>query len=147
MIPGPTNVYSQHGKSRENPEAVSGGKPRAGKGVVCLLSWHGSQFWVCITFCKVRHSDSVTKPDYYFFQPTVNRRILWHRKLSLVISGHSRGSSSLQRQHEHMLHCPSGEQLIFSDTGEIFHLCHQLPWWFFRINCQEIQCWHCSMRP
>ena len=22
--------------------------------------------WVCITFCKVRHCDSVTKPDYYY---------------------------------------------------------------------------------
>ena len=27
-----------------------------------LLTWHGSHFWVCITFCKVRHDDSVTKP-------------------------------------------------------------------------------------
>ena len=45
-------------------EAVSGGKPPAGKGVVGLLSWHGSHFWVCITICKVRHGDSVTKPDY-----------------------------------------------------------------------------------
>ena len=41
-------------------EAVSDGKPPAGKGVVGLLSWHGSHFWVCITFCKVRHGDSVT---------------------------------------------------------------------------------------
>ena len=48
-------------------EAVSGGKPPAGKGVVGLLSWHGSHFWVCITFCKVRHGDSVTKPDYYYY--------------------------------------------------------------------------------
>ena len=46
-------------------EAVSGGKPPARKGVDSL-SWHGLYFWVCITFCKVRHSDSVTKPDYYF---------------------------------------------------------------------------------
>ena len=22
--------------------------------------WHGSHFWVCITFCRVRHGDSVT---------------------------------------------------------------------------------------
>ena len=48
-------------------EAVSGGKPLAEKGVVGLLSWHGSHFWVCITFCKVRHGDSVTKPDYYYY--------------------------------------------------------------------------------
>ena len=41
--------------------------PPAGKGVVGLLSWHGSHFWVCITFCKVRHGDSVTKPDYYYY--------------------------------------------------------------------------------
>ena len=47
--------------------AVSGGKPSAGKGVVGLLSWHGSHFWVCITFCKVRHGDSVIKPDYYYY--------------------------------------------------------------------------------
>ena len=47
--------------------AVSGGKPPAGKGVVGLLSWHGSHFWVCITFCKVRHNDSVTTPDYYYY--------------------------------------------------------------------------------
>ena len=42
-------------------------KALAGKGVVGLLSWHGSHFWVCITFCKVRHGDSVTKPDYYYY--------------------------------------------------------------------------------
>ena len=34
---------------------------------VGLLSSHGSHFWVCITFCKVRHGDSVTKPDYYYY--------------------------------------------------------------------------------
>ena len=32
-----------------------------------LLSWRGSHFWVCITFCKMRHGDSVTKPDYYYY--------------------------------------------------------------------------------
>ena len=48
-------------------EAVSGGKPPVIKGVVGLLSWHGSHFWVCITFCKVRHGDSVTKPDYNYY--------------------------------------------------------------------------------
>ena len=32
-----------------------------------MLSWHGSHFWVCITFCRVRHGDSVTKPDYYYY--------------------------------------------------------------------------------
>ena len=32
-----------------------------------LLSWHGSHFWVCITFCKFGHSDSVTKPVYYYY--------------------------------------------------------------------------------
>ena len=39
-------------------------KASAGKGVVGMLSWHGSHFWVCITFCKVCHGGSVTKPDY-----------------------------------------------------------------------------------
>ena len=39
----------------------------AGKGVVGLLSWHGSHFWVCIIFCEGRHGDSVTKPDYYCY--------------------------------------------------------------------------------
>ena len=46
---------------------MSGGKPPAGKGVIGMLSLHGSHFGVCITFCKVRHSDSVTKPDYYYY--------------------------------------------------------------------------------
>ena len=32
-----------------------------------LLSWHGTRFWVCITFCKVQQGDSVTKPDYYYY--------------------------------------------------------------------------------
>ena len=27
----------------------------------------GTHFWVCITFCKVRNSGSVTKPDYYYY--------------------------------------------------------------------------------
>ena len=45
-------------------EAVSVEKSPAGKGVVGLLSWHGSHFWVCIKFCKVRQGDSVTKPYY-----------------------------------------------------------------------------------
>ena len=40
--------------------------PLPKKGVVGMLSWHGSHFWVCITFCRVRHGDSVTKPDYYY---------------------------------------------------------------------------------
>ena len=53
--------------SRRVDEAVSGGKPPAGKGVVGMLSWHGSHFWVCITICRVRHGDSVTKPDYYYY--------------------------------------------------------------------------------
>jgi len=35
--------------------------------VVGLLSWHGSHFWVCITFCKVRNSNSITKLDYYYY--------------------------------------------------------------------------------
>ena len=26
-----------------------------------------THFWVCITFCKVRHGDGVTKPDYYYY--------------------------------------------------------------------------------
>ena len=46
---------------------MSGGKPPAGKGVVGLLSRHGSHFLVCIIFSKVRHGDSVTKPDYYYY--------------------------------------------------------------------------------
>ena len=42
------------------------GKPPADKGVDSLLSWHKLHFWVCITFCKVQHGDSVTKSDYYY---------------------------------------------------------------------------------
>ena len=39
----------------------------AGKGVVVgLLSWHMARTYEFITFCKVRHGDSVTKPDYYY---------------------------------------------------------------------------------
>ena len=53
--------------SRRVDEAGSGVKPPAGKGVVGMLSWHGSHFWVCITICRVRHGDSVTKPDYYYY--------------------------------------------------------------------------------
>ena len=30
-------------------------------------SRQGTHFWVCITFCRVRHGDSVTKPDYYYY--------------------------------------------------------------------------------
>ena len=30
-------------------------------------SRQNTHFWVCITFCKVRHGDSVTKPDYYYY--------------------------------------------------------------------------------
>ena len=30
-------------------------------------TWQGTHFWVCIAFCKVQHSDSVTKPDYYYY--------------------------------------------------------------------------------
>ena len=61
---------------RRVDEAVSDGKPSAGNNnnnntqLITdedgLLSWHGSHFWVCFTFCKVRHGDSVTKPDYYY---------------------------------------------------------------------------------
>ena len=29
-------------------------------------SRQSTHFWVCITFCRVRHGDSVTKPDYYY---------------------------------------------------------------------------------
>ena len=32
-------------------QALSGRKPLAGKGVESLLSWHRSNFHVCITFC------------------------------------------------------------------------------------------------
>ena len=32
----------------------------------CLLGWHGSHIWVCITFCKVQLGYSVTKSDYYY---------------------------------------------------------------------------------
>ena len=58
-------------------EAVSGGKPPAGKGVVGLLGWHGSHFRVCITFCKVRHGDSVTKPDYYYYYFICELYFMW----------------------------------------------------------------------
>ena len=78
-------------------EAVSGGKPPAGKGVVGLLSWHGSNFWACITtFSKVRHGDSVTKPDYYYYI------ILWHYILAWA-SRTSRNSSV----HKILLRGPS----------------------------------------
>ena len=30
-------------------------------------SRQGTHFWVCITFCRVWHGDSVTKPDYYYY--------------------------------------------------------------------------------
>ena len=30
-------------------------------------SRQSTHFWVCITFCRVRHGDSVTKPDYYYY--------------------------------------------------------------------------------
>ena len=30
-------------------------------------SRQGTHFWVCVTFCRVRHGDSVTKPDYYYY--------------------------------------------------------------------------------
>ena len=36
-----------------------------GKCVDSVLGWHSSHFWVCITFGKVRHGDSVTKPELY----------------------------------------------------------------------------------
>ena len=45
--------------------AMSGWKPPVEKDVDSLLSWHGSNFRVCIIFCKVIKGDSVTKPDYY----------------------------------------------------------------------------------
>ena len=61
-----TRTFTYGATMHSSIHAVSGGKPPAGKGVVGLLSWHGSHFWVCITFCKVRHGDSVTKPDYYY---------------------------------------------------------------------------------
>ena len=37
------------------------------------LHWRGSHFWVCITFCKMRHGDSVTKPDYYYYIITLGQ--------------------------------------------------------------------------
>ena len=30
-------------------------------------SRQSTHFWVCITFCRVRHNDSVTKPSYYYY--------------------------------------------------------------------------------
>ena len=30
-------------------------------------SRQSTHFWVCITFCRVRHGDCVTKPDYYYY--------------------------------------------------------------------------------
>ena len=30
-------------------------------------SRQSTHFWVCITFCRVRHGDSVTKPDCYYY--------------------------------------------------------------------------------
>ena len=39
------------------------------KGGVGLLGVHGSHTfeYALATFCKVRHGDSVTKPDYYYY--------------------------------------------------------------------------------
>ena len=44
-------------------EAVSGGKPPVRKAVDSLQSWHGSQFWVCITFCQLQTRLLI----YYYF--------------------------------------------------------------------------------
>ena len=30
-------------------------------------SRQSTHFWVCITFCRVQHGDSVTKPGYYYY--------------------------------------------------------------------------------
>ena len=38
---------------------------------VSLLSWHGSHFWACITFCTVwpcKKAIVLTKPDYFYSQ-------------------------------------------------------------------------------
>ena len=60
------NNYSQVGAFGRVDEAVPGGKPPAGKGD-SLSSWHVSHFCACVTFSKVRHGDSVTKPDYNYY--------------------------------------------------------------------------------
>ena len=39
---------------------------RKGCGWFVKLTWL-ALFWVCITFCKVRHGDSATKPDCYYY--------------------------------------------------------------------------------
>ena len=41
-------------------------------------SRQGTHFWVCITFCRVRHGDSVTKPDYYYYY----YYLMWKRNFS-----------------------------------------------------------------
>ena len=40
----------------------------------------GTHFWVCITFCEVRHGDSATNPDYYYY---------YYYKLQIHLNGHS----------------------------------------------------------
>ena len=72
-------------------------KAPAGKGVVGLLSWHGSHFWVCITFCKVRHGDSVTKPETYYII------IVWH--------------SSVTRQYNSIMVTTTNSQSILNPAG------------------------------
>ena len=50
-------------RRKHNPEDLTN-KPYRQRS---SYSQQGTHFWVCITFCRVRHGDSVTKPDYYYY--------------------------------------------------------------------------------
>ena len=53
-------------------EAVSGGKPPAGKSVVDLLSWHGTHFWVYIAYCKLRQVECYQTRLLFLLNPSNN---------------------------------------------------------------------------
>ena len=78
-------------------------KAPAEKVVNSLLSWHGSHYWFCITFCKVQHNDSVTKVQYYYFCycfccfTIFSVDWLWIPELTIGIS--SLGGASSTRSH------------------------------------------------
>ena len=49
-------------------------------------SRQSTHFWVCITFCRVRHGDSVTKPDYYYYIKSLSKSALktWPTKWAFI---------------------------------------------------------------
>ena len=46
-------------------------------------SRQSTHFWVCITFCRVRHGDSVTKPDYYIIIIKSNTNEFYFNEVSV----------------------------------------------------------------